>query len=35
VEAAIGSLRGRRTVLIVSHDKAQLDRLCDDVVTLA
>ncbi len=35
VEAALMSLRGRRTVLIVSHDRAQLDRLCDQVVTLA
>lgn len=34
VEATIASLRGRRTVLVVSHDAAQLERLCDDVVTL-
>ena len=34
VEATVASLRGRRTVLMVSHDSAQLERLCDDVVTL-
>ncbi len=34
VEAAVAGLRGRRTVLMVSHDRAQLDRLCDGVVTL-
>lgn len=34
VEAALAALRGRRTVLMVSHDAAQLDRLCDDVVSL-
>jgi phosphate transport system ATP-binding protein len=34
VEATVASLRGRRTVLVVSHDAAQLERLCDDVVTL-
>jgi phosphate transport system ATP-binding protein len=34
VEATVASLRGRRTVLMVSHDSAQLGRLCDDVVTL-
>jgi phosphate transport system ATP-binding protein len=34
VEAAVRGLRGRRTVLVVSHDGAQLERLCDDVVTL-
>jgi ATPase subunit of ABC transporter with duplicated ATPase domains len=34
VEDAIKSLHGR-TVLIVSHDEAQLARLCADVVDLA
>ena len=34
VESTVASLRGRRTVLMVSHDAGQLDRLCDDVVTL-
>lgn len=34
VESTVASLRGRRTVLVVSHDAAQLERLCDDVVTL-
>jgi len=34
VEMAVAGLRGRRTVLMVSHDGAQLDRLCDGVVTL-
>ncbi|MGI8684446.1 MAG: ATP-binding cassette domain-containing protein [Acidimicrobiales bacterium] len=34
VEAAVGGLRGKRTVLMVSHDGGQLERLCDDVVTL-
>ena len=34
VEATVASLRGRRTVLVVSHDAGQLGRLCDDVVTL-
>lgn len=34
VEAAVSGLRGTRTVLMVSHDGAQLERLCDDVVTL-
>lgn len=34
VEAAVAGLRGRRTVLIVSHDQAQLDRVCDHVVSL-
>lgn len=34
VEAALSSLRGRRTVLMVSHDGPQLGRLCDEVVTL-
>ncbi|HUR23929.1 MAG TPA: ATP-binding cassette domain-containing protein [Acidimicrobiales bacterium] len=35
VEAAVAGLKGRRTVLIVSHDQAQLARMCDDVVSLA
>lgn len=34
VEAAVAGLRGRRTVLMVSHDSDQLGRLCDEVVTL-
>lgn len=34
VEAAVAGLRGRRTLLVVSHDQCQLDRLCDDVVSL-
>ena len=34
VEAAVAGLRGPRTVLVVSHDLAQLERLCDSVVTL-
>jgi phosphate transport system ATP-binding protein len=33
VENAITCLQGR-TVLIVSHDKAQLDRLCSNVITI-
>lgn len=33
VEDAITSLQGR-TVLVVSHDRAQLARLCPDVVDL-
>ena len=35
VEASIAGLHGRRTVLLVSHDPAQVARLCDDVVDLA
>lgn len=35
VEATVAGLRGRRTVLMVSHDLAQLTRLCDTVVTLS
>lgn len=35
VEASVASLHGRRTVLLVSHDRDQLSRLCDDVVDLA
>lgn len=34
VETAVAGLRGRRTVLMVSHDSDQLARLCDDVVSL-
>lgn len=34
VEAAVAGLAGRRGLLIVSHDRDQLDRLCDDVVTM-
>lgn len=34
VEAAVQGLAGRRSVVIVSHDRAQLARLCDDVVVL-
>jgi phosphate transport system ATP-binding protein len=34
VERAVSGVRGRRTVLVVSHDAAQLERLCDEVVTL-
>lgn len=34
VEATLTSLRGRRTVLMVSHDQTQLARLCDAVVSL-
>lgn len=34
VEAAVGSIRGRRTVVVVSHDGGQLDRLCQAVVAL-
>lgn len=35
VEASVQGLRGRRTVLLVSHDPAQVARLCDAVVDLA
>jgi phosphate transport system ATP-binding protein len=35
VEDAISGLRGSRTLLVVSHDGAQLDRLSDTVVPLA
>jgi len=35
VEAAVAGLRGRRTVLIVSHDIGQLERVCDQVVRIA
>lgn len=34
VEASIAGLRGRRTVLLVSHDADQVSRLCDAVVSL-
>ncbi|MEX2291667.1 MAG: ATP-binding cassette domain-containing protein [Mycobacteriales bacterium] len=34
VEESIAGLRGRRTVLLVSHDSDQLARLCDEVVDL-
>lgn len=34
VEAAVAGLRGRRTVLLVSHDGDQLARLCDEVISL-
>ena len=34
VEDAVAGLRGRRTVLLVSHDGHQLARTCDEVVTL-
>lgn len=34
VEAAITGLDGRRAMLVVSDDPAQLRRLCDEVVTL-
>lgn len=34
VEASVAGLRERRTVLVVSHDEAQLDRLCHSVVSL-
>ncbi|MBW3556420.1 MAG: ATP-binding cassette domain-containing protein [Actinobacteria bacterium] len=35
VEKTVLSLLDRRTVLVVSHDEAQLDRLCHAVVSLA
>ncbi|GAA2662079.1 ATP-binding cassette domain-containing protein [Streptomyces aculeolatus] len=34
VEQSIAALRGRRTVLLVSHDPAQVERLCDTTVLL-
>lgn len=34
VEESVAALRGRRTVLIVSHDPAQVERLCDTTVNL-
>lgn len=35
VEQSINGLRGRRTVLLVSHDADQVSRLCDQTVILA
>jgi phosphate transport system ATP-binding protein len=35
VEAAIAGLRGFRTLLVVSHDREQLERLCGGVVEVA
>lgn len=34
VEESVAALRGNRTVLLVSHDPAQVDRLCDRTVRL-
>lgn len=34
VEAAVAGLDNRRSLLVVSHDQAQLDRLCSTVITL-
>ncbi len=34
IEAAIAGLRGKRTVVLVSHDAGQLERLCDDTIGL-
>jgi phosphate transport system ATP-binding protein len=34
VEQSVAALRGRRTVLLVSHDPAQVERLCDRTVLL-
>lgn len=34
VEESVAALRGRRTVLLVSHDPAQINRLCDTTVDL-
>ena len=34
IEAALSGLRGHRSVLIVSHDPAQLARTCDHVVSI-
>lgn len=34
VEASIRGLDGKRAMLVVSHDPAQLRRLCDEIVTL-
>ncbi|WP_328498976.1 ATP-binding cassette domain-containing protein [Streptomyces sp. NBC_00414] len=34
VEQSIAALRGSRTVLLVSHDPAQVERLCDTTVHL-
>ena len=35
VEGALAAVAGHRTVLVVSHDRAQLERLCPQVVSLA
>jgi phosphate transport system ATP-binding protein len=32
VEESVAALRGNRTVLLVSHDPAQVERLCDRTV---
>lgn len=34
VEESVAVLRGKRTVLLVSHDQAQVERLCDTTVRL-
>lgn len=34
VEASVAALRGRRTVMLVSHDSSQVDRLCDTIIHL-
>ncbi|MCP3758876.1 ATP-binding cassette domain-containing protein [Streptomyces sp. TBY4] len=34
VEESVAALRGNRTVLLVSHDPAQVERLCDRTVRL-
>lgn len=34
VEGAIAGVRGKRSVVLVSHDGRQLDRLCDELVDL-
>ena len=34
VEHSVAGLRGTRTVLLVSHDRAQVDRLCGTTVEL-
>ncbi|GAA3034359.1 ATP-binding cassette domain-containing protein [Kitasatospora albolonga] len=34
VEESVAALRGRRTVLLVSHDPAQVQRLCDRTVRI-
>ncbi|WP_405009827.1 ATP-binding cassette domain-containing protein [Kitasatospora sp. NBC_01539] len=34
VEESVAALRGNRTVLLVSHDPAQVQRLCDRTVSL-
>lgn len=35
VEAALAALAGQRSLLLVSHDGAQLERVCSEVVSLA